>query len=138
MRLKSIAKGVKHHVLAVLKGHIENEKCPVNNFFDGLGANFQRDKEKLEALIDDIADHGTQDVPQKKFHLAKKGSGIYRVSEGRLRIYCFFDAAKKLIICSHGCIKQTKSTREKDLKDALKIKSKFEKSQPEDIEIKEE
>jgi hypothetical protein len=135
MRFKTIEKGKEFHILALLKGSVENSKCPVDEFCDELGSNFEDDLGRLQATIEEVSDHGTDLIPHNRFHLAKTGSGIYRFAAGRLRIYCFFASSERLIICSHGNKKSTQSTDNRDLERALNIKAQYEKAASADIRI---
>lgn len=69
-------------------------------------------------------------VPKEYFKHLEGTDGLYeirvQVGSNRLRIFCFFDEGK-LIVLAHGIQKKTQKTPKKEIEKALKIKKEYEK-----------
>lgn len=80
-----------------------------------------QDKRKLRALFDFIADQGPPRNPTKFRH---EEDGIYAMKQGQVRIYCFFDAGR-MIVVTHGTIKKKQKADPEDLKRAKRLREEY-------------
>ena len=83
-------------------------------FFEGLDANLQKDRTRMLALLEQVAEAG----PPRNTVLSHKLDGnIWEFIRGRLRVCWFFDEGK-VVICTHGFIKKTQKTPRAELRKA--------------------
>lgn len=69
--------------------------------------------EGLMSLFDRVAEHGPHDLPDKLSHLISDDPKIFEFIKGRLRVPWFYGQTAdgvRLVICTHGFLKQTNKT----------------------------
>ena len=108
---EQIYRGRKHSI----HGLVVNGKCRIKDFVEGLE---ESDKKKVSALLKRSADFGLPKNPEKFKSL--KGSGIYEFKSYQVRILCFFDR-EKVIILTHGFIKKRDKTPKREITKAEKL-----------------
>lgn len=81
----------------------------------------QKTRYRLFRLIEHMADQGAPHNEQK-FRLEE--DGIYAIKHGQVRIYCFFDAGR-IILLTHGTIKKKKKADPEDLKRAKHLRQAY-------------
>ncbi|HEC98661.1 MAG TPA: type II toxin-antitoxin system RelE/ParE family toxin [Nitrospirae bacterium] len=106
-----IYKGRKH----AIHGLVVNGKCRIIDFIEGLE---EPDKKKVIALLKRTADLGLPKNTEKFKSL--KGSGLYEFKSYQVRILCFFDR-EKVIILTHGFIKKRDKTPKREITKAEKL-----------------
>jgi len=78
-------------------------------------------RDRLLRFIARMADEGTPRNEQK-FRLEE--DGIYAIKQGQVRIYCFFDA-RRVILLTHGTIKKQQKADPEDLKRAKRLRKAY-------------
>ncbi|HAO21576.1 MAG TPA: hypothetical protein DCQ37_14600 [Desulfobacteraceae bacterium] len=114
---KILAKGKKFDIFEIEK----NAKSEVRTFFKTLDS---KDKERLLKKIEYIADNG---APKNEEKFRHEGDGIYAIKHNQIRIYCFFDSGR-MILLTHGFIKKQQKADPNQLKRAKKIKEIYDNS----------
>jgi phage-related protein len=51
-------------------------------------------------------------------------NGVFRVREGNLRVFWFYDQ-DKVVVCTHGKIKKSQKTKKDDLEYAIELKKRY-------------
>lgn len=118
LKVKIVANGQRHFVKAVSDG---NGRYPSIDFLNNVEANQKGNAQMLMRLIQRFSD-GNPKCTSEQFHEA--GDGVYRFASGRLRLYCFFDGNQMLLL-THGSLKKTQKTSNKDLSTALSMKNAY-------------
>jgi hypothetical protein len=73
-------------------------RCHLTDFLNVLEANYHTNRDGLYALFDLTAEKGFDSIRNKSVHLR---NGIFRVREGNLRVFWFYDE-DKIVVCTHG------------------------------------
>jgi mRNA-degrading endonuclease RelE of RelBE toxin-antitoxin system len=111
-KINTLAKGKKFKVCEIEKG----KKSEVKEFFSKLN---KADKDRILQKINYIADNGP---PKNEEKFRYEGDGIYAIKQNQVRIYCFFDSGK-MIILTHGFMKKDKKANPNQLEKAKNIKN---------------
>ena len=93
-------------------------RCHLLDFLNDLEANYHTNRDGLYALFDLTAEKGLDMIKGKSAYLR---NGVFRVREGNLRVFWFYDQ-DKVVICTHGAIKKSQKTKRDDLEYALELK----------------
>lgn len=76
------------------------------DFLESLGANMQKDRARMLALLEQVAETG----PPRNVEQSHKLEGdIWEFIQGRLRVCWFFDEGK-VVVCTHGFVKKSQKT----------------------------
>lgn len=57
-------------------------------------------------------------------HLSRPGNRCYAIKQGQVRIYCFFDVGR-VILLTHGTIKKQQKADPEDLKRAKRLRKAY-------------
>jgi phage-related protein len=111
MRLRRVARS-HWDVLAICGPRSD---CPLLEFLSGLEARLAADGRAMLRLLRFAAEHG----PPRNVELSHKIAGeIWELIAGRVRVLWFYDEGR-LVICSHGFVKRTRKTPQRDIDRAL-------------------
>jgi phage-related protein len=103
MRLKVVARS-QWTLYAVCT---DRGECPLEIFL-GDRSQLGKDKDRMLRRLEAMADHGPQYLPDISHQIEPE---IWQTEQGRVRILWFYDRGR-VIVCSHGFIKQTRKTPE--------------------------
>jgi len=98
-----------------------SQKCHLIDFLNELEANYDADRDSLYALFDFTVDKGFELIKNKSALLR---DGVFRVREGNLRVFWFYDEGK-IIVCTHGIIKKKQKADKEDVKYAIQLRKKY-------------
>ena len=91
------------------------------DFFEGLGANLEKDMDRMLELLERVATAG----PPRNTDVSHKIQGeIWEFIKGRLRVFWFYDAGR-VIVCTHGLVKQTQKTPKQTIALAEQIRQAY-------------
>ena len=90
--------------------------CELRSFFSGLESNLKKDGRRMLGLLKRVAQRGPDLNPDICHQVEEK---IFQFSQGRIRVLWFYDQ-NKIILCTHGFVKKTQKTPQKELKLANK------------------
>ncbi len=113
--IELLCNGRKH----AIHGLVVNGKCLTKDFVEGLE---ESDRKKVIALLKRAADFGLPKNTEKFKSL--KNSGIYEFKSYQVRILCFFDR-EKVIILTHGFIKKRNKTPGREITKAEKLMKEY-------------
>lgn len=68
-----------------------------------------RDRDKVLAMLQRVAEHGPRSLPVERCHEVDKTHGIFQFSAGQVRILWFYEKGR-VILCSHAFLKRTRKT----------------------------
>lgn len=97
---------------------VQGDKRPVSDFLNGLS---QQDQAKVFRLFKQMADAGEIRNTEKFIH---EEDDIYAFKSFQVRIYCFFDTGR-LLLLTHGFKKQQRKARPEDIKRAKNIREAY-------------
>jgi len=97
------------------------QECYLIDFLNELEANYDANRDGLYALFDFTVDKGFELIRSKSVFLR---DGVFRVREGNLRVFWFYDEGK-VIVCTHGIIKKKQKTDKGDLDYAIEVKRRY-------------
>ena len=89
-------------------------RCEFEEFMEGLDNKAQ---EEFIARLTMLSENGVLSLPSKIFHIAGdniQGYTMYRLAVQRYRLYMGVNSEKVVIIITHGAMKKTQKTDEKD------------------------
>ncbi len=137
MKLLSLEKH-NYHVTAVIETKAGEDFCPLTEFLsDKENGQYSGSVDGFYSLIELFAASGREALNDKQCHYIHKKEKIWEFIKGDLRVCWFYPGKDKIIICSHGFVKQGQKADKKEVNKALKIKKAFE-AQKDNIEIIEE
>ena len=115
--------GIRHTIRAIA-GNADTaggiDPCPTLEFFAEQRAAWKSEMIKLSALLTDIADNGPRyDDGKSKKLPGTDGLFEFRSSPCGLRVFWFWDDGG-LIICTHGCVKDSQKTPASEIERAQK------------------
>jgi len=117
MYLFPIARGY-YRVYATAKGP---EHCELLEFLEGLGSNFQKDRDRVLALFEKVATEG----PPKNTEISHQIEGkLFEFIQGRLRVLWFYDEGR-LIICTGGFVKKGRKTPRSQIEHGIQAMNKY-------------
>ena len=112
----------------ILEGKVFNiwamtheNRCPVKEFIDRLETSDQR---KVIALFDRLANHGILNNEEKFHKLKGKGISIWVFKSFQVRILCFFDQ-QRLVILTHGFKKKGNEMPKEEIEKALRFQKEY-------------
>jgi hypothetical protein len=109
-----ITQGAAFSIHAIMEGG----RSHFEQFFAGLPT---RTKGKLRALFDFIAKNGAPRNPEKFRH---EEDEIFAIKQNQIRVYCFFDAGR-MIVVTHGTLKKRQKANPEDLKRAKRLREEY-------------
>jgi mRNA-degrading endonuclease RelE of RelBE toxin-antitoxin system len=112
LSVKCFAQG---RVFRICEIELDSESTLKSFFQDDL--TFEQRK-TISAVIQRIADHGP---PNNRKRWNTEGDGIYAIKDGQVRIYCFYDEGR-LILLTNGAIKKRDKADPEDLKRAKRLR----------------
>ena len=124
MKLLEISK-LSYTVAAVVDEHSDKSTCPVLDFFGALEKQYQGSADGLLALIDHIAQNGTQGLSSKLCHRVDEENKIYELIKGDLRLFFFKGHGDLIVIATHGTIKKSQTTKSSDKQRAINYKKQY-------------
>lgn len=109
----------KFHVFAVCS---DRGDCELLDYLNGLDPSLQASCDKLLAILERAAEHGTARIPSEKCHTI--ADEIFQLTGGDLRVAWFYDQGR-MIVCSHAYLKKGQKTKAADKKKALRAKADY-------------
>lgn len=132
MRVRRLLRGQSFTIYAACdaRGH-----CELVEFLDGLGANLQGDGDHMLELLERVAVNG----PPRNQDVCHQIQGdIYEFIKRRLRVLWFYDEGR-VILCTHGFMKNTRKTPKVEIAKAERIKERyFSAKARNDLEVEED
>jgi phage-related protein len=93
-------------------------ECWLLDFLSNLQGVRQKQADHLLQLLARMAQNG----PPRRAEICHQIQGpIWQLTAGTLRVFWFYGAARKLIICTHGYAKSTAKTPTQQIKRALAV-----------------
>lgn len=120
MRLKTLAKS-RNEVAAYCS---DGDAPDVLVWLHGLPQDMQGSAKGFKALFDRYAADGTQNLSKALFHQVDTEHQIWEFIKGRLRIFCFMDGGK-LLILTHGVVKKSQKVDPSAVASAVVLKARY-------------
>ena len=97
------------------------DHCELLDFLQGLGGNFQKDCDRMLALLGKVALAG----PPRNMEISHQIKGkLFEFIQGRLRVLWFYDEGR-IIICTSGFIKKGQKTPRNEMEHAIQVMSEY-------------
>jgi len=97
------------------------DRCPAQEFIDTLQ---KKDQKKVSALLTRLADYGMLGNEEKFRKLEGKAADIWELKSFQVRILCFFDK-ERLLLLTHGFIKKSRGTPVSEIDKALRLRKEY-------------
>lgn len=127
MKLLSISQA-QYTVAAVIDEKDDRQACPVYQFFESIDKQYQGSADGLLALIERIANNGTQGLNSKLCHLVDEDNKIFELIKGDLRLFFFKGHCDLIVIATHVIIKKSQKTKNSDKNRAISHKKHYQKA----------
>lgn len=127
---KQIREGAHYRftIYAVAERSDSGLRCPTLDFFQDAETKEPEDLERLTAILDYLAEHGSL-RNENKFKHVTNTNGIFEMRTPRgLRLFCFFDEGR-VIVCTNGVIKKRQKAQPDDISSAEQWKAAYSKAQ---------
>lgn len=105
LRLKLI----KREAWAVYAACTADGSCPLEEFL-GDGSSLRKDKDRMLRRLEEVSRRGPYYLPDISHQIEGE---IRQTEQGRIRVLWFFDKGH-VIVCSHGFVKKSKKTPERE------------------------
>lgn len=119
MKLLIVEKGV-NEVCDI----VENEESAALRFLSSAAPDMQGMAKGFRALFRRYAEAGRGKLTTELFHEVDNENGIWEFVRGRLRIFCFMDSGR-LLILTHGTVKKTKKVDRQEVARAIRCKESY-------------
>lgn len=132
MRVRRLLQGQSFTIYAACNARGD---CELIEFLDGLGANLQDDADHMLELLERVSITG----PPRNSGICHQIQGdIYEFIKRRLRVLWFYDEGR-VIVCTHGFMKDTQKTPKAEIAKADRIREQYFASKAQnDLEIEED
>lgn len=129
MRLQRV-RGGEWQVLAVCT---DRGDCPLLEFLTGLEGGLVKDGRRTLKLLDRVALHG----PARSTDISHQlGPGLWEFSQGRIRIFWFYDEGR-LVVCSQGFVKKRQKIPASEIERAQEYQRRYLAAKTQaDLEVK--
>lgn len=118
MRLLRIPVSGQFQVLSICDAR---GKSYLIDFIDCLGANLERDADRMLALLERVASAG----PPRNTDISHQiDRDIYEFIQGRLRVLWFYDAGR-VVVCCQGFVKKSRKTPTAEIERARRFRSDY-------------
>lgn len=91
---------------------------------------------RLVAYFELAAQSGLEALSSEQCHEVSKKDKIYELRAGRLRLLFFKARSGKLVVCSHIFLKATQATPPAEVKQATRLRTKFEKAEDQGLTVR--
>jgi hypothetical protein len=115
--LKRIPTGEENETYRIYAVCSSRGDCQLEDFIE----NTDGQNVALLRCIADAARLGPRRLPKSRSHLIDRNNGIYEFKGGKLRVGYFIDGGR-IVICTHGFLKQSQETPNAEKKIASKAK----------------
>lgn len=78
----------------------------------------------MKALFGRYAELGRQGMTTDWFHEVSRSEGIWQFCKGRLRVFCFVDGGR-LLILTHGALKKTQKASVEEVNRAIAARDRY-------------
>lgn len=124
MRLLALEKS-QWTVAAVVGSRASRVECEVLQFLSGQEARNQAHARGMRVLFQRYARGGRRLLTIDLLHHADQNEGILEFRKGGLRVFCFEDADRRLIVLTTGCIKKGNKADKKAVGKAIALKKEY-------------
>lgn len=97
------------------------DDCDLLDFLAGLEANLHKDRDRMLALFERVAEHGVPENTDISHQIQGK---IYEFIQGRLRVLWFYDEGRT-VICTGGFIKKSRKTPRREITRAIEVMDQY-------------
>lgn len=104
----------------------EGECCPLTDFLADIGTQYTGSASGMYDLFKRFAASGKDTFSDDLCHLVNKDEKIWQFTKGRLRILWFYGQGNRIVVCSHGFLKQSQKTPKKEINRAISTKKQYE------------
>lgn len=119
MKLLVVEKGV-NEVCDI----VESEESAALRFLSNAAPNTQAAAKGFRALFRRYAEAGRSKLTAELFHEVDNENGIWEFVRGQLRVFCFMDGGR-LLILTHGTVKKTKKVDRQEVARAIRRKEAY-------------
>ena len=113
-------------VTAVVEENESGECCPLTDFLAAIGAQYAGSANGMYDLFGRFASSGKDTFSDDLCHLVNKDEKIWQFTKGRLRVLWFYGQGNRIVVCSHGFVKQSQKTPRQEIKRATSTKNQYE------------
>ena len=113
-------------VTAVIEGGNDDECCPLTDFLADIGTQYPGAASGMYDLFERFAVSGKEKFSDDLCHLVNKDEKIWQFTKGRLRVLWFYGHGNRIVVCSHGFVKQSQKTPKQEIKRATSTKKQYE------------
>lgn len=103
---------------------IEDEESSALGFLSKVAPDMRATAKGFRALFRRYAESGRSKLNTDLFHEADYENGIWEFVRGRLRIFCFMDGGR-LLILTHGAVKKSKKVDHHEVARAIRLKEAY-------------
>jgi hypothetical protein len=113
-------------VTAVIEESNDGECCPLTDFLADIGAQHPGTANGMYDLFERFSVSGKENFSDDLCHYADKNEKIWQFTKGRLRVLWFYGQGNRIVVCSHGFLKQSQKTPKKEINRAISTKKQYE------------
>lgn len=103
--------------------------CSLVDFLASLGKQYEGSVSGLFDLFERFATSGRETFNDDLCHYVDKDEKIWEFVKGDIRVLWFYGAGNRIIICTHGFIKKSQKTPQKEINRAISIKEQYLKAE---------
>ncbi len=99
--------------------------CPVTDFLHGQPSERSGTAKGFKCLFERYAEGGRNKLTKSLFHEVNDKEKIWEFIKGKLRIFCYIDNDAKLVLLTHGALKQTQKVSRQEVNRAISVKNRY-------------
>lgn len=114
-------------VLAVVEVHGDGPCCPVVDFLDERAKQTHGQVVGMYDLIDRFGESGREKLSSEHCHRVSRDNepAVWQFRKGRLRVLWFYASPGKVIVCSHGFLKDSEETPRRQVLQVLGVMERY-------------
>jgi hypothetical protein len=116
-------------VTAVIVGGNNDECCPLTDFLADIGTQYPGAASGMFDLFARFSVSGKDTFNDDLCHLVNRDEKIWQFTKGRIRVLWFYGSGNRIVVCSHGFIKQSQKTPGKEIKRVIATKKQYESAE---------
>ena len=89
--------------------------CPLTDFFDGLESKYKGLASGMFDLFERFSQSGRDKFNDDLCHYVDKDEKIWEFIKGDIRVLWFYGQGNRIIVCSHGFLKNSRKTPKKEI-----------------------
>lgn len=104
----------------------DEDCCPLTDFLAGLESKYKGSASGMFDLFERFSQSGRDTFNDDLCHYVDKNEKIWEFIKGDIRVLWFYGQGSRIIVCSHGFLKNSRKTPKNEVNQAIAAKKEYE------------